>query len=442
MRRFNLLRGILISLVIISFYACKSDPVSPDPNSTYKPPVSAEGITVLESQYLDTTSLNKVIDRFESSPNYYLANLGNHVENLANNSGANIIWYAKITYASTDNKGAPINLSAKLIYPYKPFTTFKVPLISFQHATELMKEHAPSQWQAYKNPGDFTEVEIAAGIALKNQWAIIMPDYQGMGEDRTEPHPLCHADRLAKSAADLITYTIAYLKSKDNNTNLEWNGKLFIMGFSEGGYSTAATVREIEKRGGINITGAVCLDAPFDLTGTMLQVMLSDAPFGAPFFLPYLLRGYNGVYEDSKVFNFDSLLLPQYAKDLFTYSDGLHTAHDLNAKMPADKIIKKIFKQSAIDSLTNPNSRMRMFLHENNIWYGWKPKTKMFIAHAMNDDLVPYGNFVKLKQEWGALPNVEYFELGQCINYLGSVHGSVAPWAFLQGTLWISEQAE
>lgn len=439
MRRFGSVLRILLPIVLISFYGCKSDPVSPtDPNGPYQRPYNAEGLTILEAKYLDTTSLNNVIDRFEASPNHYLANLGNHIQNLPNTSGANIIWYCKISYTSTDNKGAPITLSGKLIYPYKPWTKYRVPLISFQHATELVKAHAPSQWEAYKNPGDFTEVEIAAGFALSNQWAIIMPDYQGMGEDTGESHPLCHADRLGKASADLITNMIAYLKSKNNNTNLEWNGQLFIMGFSEGGYATAATVKEIEKRGGITINGAACLDAPFDLTGTMVDVMLSDKPFGAPYFLPYLLRGYDAVYSDSKVFNFDSLMLPKFAKDLFLYADGFHSAAELNAKMPPDKILKNIFKPAVLDSLRNPNSRMWKYLHDNDIWNGWKPKTKMFIAHSMNDDLVPYGNFVKLKQEWGNLPNVEYFELGQCISYLGNVHVSVAPWAFLQGSLWIS----
>lgn len=86
-------------LVLLSFYGCKSDPVSPsgDPNNPYQRPYSAEGITVLDAKYLDTTSLNHVIDRFEASPNYYLANLGNHIQNLPNTSGANIIWYCKIS---------------------------------------------------------------------------------------------------------------------------------------------------------------------------------------------------------------------------------------------------------------------------------------------------------------------------------------------------------
>lgn len=435
---------VIISLSLLTFYGCKSDPVSTpvDPLSNYQKPFSTSGITILDAQYIDTTQLMSHIDKFAASPNYYLADFGNHVQNLPNVSGARIIWYCKISYTSTDNKGAPITLTGKLIYPYFPGKDITAPLISFQHATELMKKNAPSQWQINSNPGEFSEVTIAAGLAFKNSWAVILPDYQGMGDDTGEPHPLCNADRLGKSTADLIANMEAYLKSKSNNTNLVWNGQLFLMGFSEGGYATLATVKELEKRGGITITGAACMDAPLDITGAMIDVMLSDSPFGAPYFLPYLLRGYNSVYESSKVFNFDSILVAPYNKDLWTLADGFHTTAEVNAKMPSDKIVKKIFKQSTIDSMRTPNSSIWKILHENDIWNGWVPKSKIMIAHCMNDDLVPYGNYTKVKSVWSGQSNIEFFELGQCRNYLGSVHVSIAPWAFLQGTLWISEQVK
>lgn len=440
MKKYSRLILALIPFLFISFYGCKSDPVSPvtDPLNNYQKPFSTQEITIVDAQYIDTTALMSHIDKFSASPNYYLADFGNHVQNLPNASGARIIWYCKINYTSIDNKGAPITLSGKLIYPYFPGKNITVPLVSFQHATELMKKNAPSQWQINSNPGEFSEVTIAAGLALKNSWAVILPDYQGMGEDTGEPHPLCNSDKLGRATADLISNMEAYLKSKSNNTNLIWNEQLFLMGFSEGGYATLATVKELERRGGITITGAACLDAPLDITGAMVGVMLSDSPFGAPYFLPYLLKGYNSVYESTKAFNFDSILTTPYNHDLWPLADGNHTVQEVNAKMPPDKVVKKIFKASTIDSMQNPNSTIWKLLHENDIWNNWEPKSKIMIAHCMNDDLVPYTNYIKVKSVWSGKPNIEFFELGQCQDYLGSVHVSVAPWAFLQGTLWIS----
>ncbi len=85
----------------------------------------------------------------------------------------------------------------------------------------------PQHW------GDFAEVLVAEIMAARYGWAIVMPDYQGMGYDTSESHPYCIREKLAVATADMLEVGISTLKSGKYN-NLSWDGNAFVFGYSEG----------------------------------------------------------------------------------------------------------------------------------------------------------------------------------------------------------------
>jgi len=436
---------LLPLLVILLVSGCSDSTVSP-PETVYSLPNSNSDLTFVNPQRLDSSGFNSLFPQLVDYPEGFdYRNLGEIIMKSLKDSLPEGylpgLWYSKITYTSVGNDGQPRQLSGLIMYPYRvsqPFHQYNVPIISFNHATQPLRELAPSRWGITEDQSKFAEVLIAAGLALKNQWMIIMPDYQGMGDDVSELHPFCNKNLLGKAIADLCAKTIAYLGSKDNNTNCIWNNKLFLMGFSEGGFTTMAGLRELETRG-TNVSGAVCLNGPYDLTGTMLPLMLNGQPFPVPYFLPYMILGYNAVPANGTSFSPDVAIKDQYRADLIKVMDGNHSGTEIQAKMPSSKILREIFTPAFIDSLNNPNSSQFKILYENNTWINWTPKTKMFVAHGMNDDCVTYGNYLTFKANHNAV-NIRYFELGETFPMLGSYHESFAPWAFLQGQCWIESQ--
>ena len=66
----------------------------------------------------------------------------------------------------------------------------------------------------------------------------------------------------------------------------------------------------------------------------------------------------------------------------------------------------------------------------------------MLLWHCKNDDCVPFGNFVAAKNKFTELgvTNIDYVEWPPVINWEGTVHVSIAPRAFLEGTKWIHDQ--
>lgn len=439
---------LFITFTIFLFIGCKESSVNePEPYDKPAPPNSNSDLKFILPVTLDSSNLHNVMNDFDDYSvgfDYYdLSKVLMH-SNTNNLVGyVPSLWYSKINYTSVGNDGQPRELSGLLIYPFdvsNPFKKFSRPIVSFNHATNVLRKFSPSKWSITSNPEDFPEVVIAAGLALKNGWCVIMPDYQGMGDDNTEFHPFCNKELLGKAVADLCVKTIAYLKSSSNNTAVTWNEQLFMMGYSEGAYATMAGVRELESRN-INVTGAACLSGPYDLTGTMLPLMLGPNPFPVPYFLPYMIMGYNAVPANGKSFDPQLVIKPQYLNGILQTMDMNHSPSEINTVMPQSKILRELFNENFIDSLNNPNSTQYQILYKNNMWVDWTPKSKMLVAHGMNDDCVVYGNYLTFKSKH-QLPNIQYFELGETFKILDFIHDSMAPWAFLQGSLWIQQMVK
>jgi len=69
-----------------------------------------------------------------------------------------------------------------------------------------------------------------------------MPDLPGMGGDRTGYHPFCHAQSLATSVLDMIRPALELLAA---SSTWRWDGRIFLAGYSAGGYGALAAVKEL-----------------------------------------------------------------------------------------------------------------------------------------------------------------------------------------------------
>jgi pimeloyl-ACP methyl ester carboxylesterase len=310
----------------------------------------------------------------------------------------------KITYWSRNADGQAIQLTGMLYLPRRlvppPWPT-QVSLIAYPHGTELLRDNVPSN-----NAG--LEWVFGAAVALFAGYAVAMPDLPGMGgADPNAYHPYCHAPSLAYSVVDMIQ-AVRESFSTQLCGQYYWDGNLYILGYSEGGYAAMATVKELQLNAdqypGLRITGSACMAGPFDLTGAMRDLMIhSTEQYGSPFFLPYMIRGYYAVYgaqfDPNQALN--TVLLP----DILSWTDGFSlpsaTVNTLIAgrfglpdgqfPAPRDMLNPTWVNQQLADNVyeTSPVGRI---LTDNNLWSGWVPERPMLIRHSPDDDRVPYAN--------------------------------------------------
>ena len=87
----------------------------------------------------------------------------------------------------------------------------------------------------------------------------------------------------------LTLIKISYLRSKKCTLNnfIQFNEQLFLEGYSEGGYVTMAAVKEIEENLSheFNITMSFPMAGAYDLSGVLVDLMLSEEVYPDPYYL-------------------------------------------------------------------------------------------------------------------------------------------------------------
>jgi len=319
----------------------------------------------------------------------------------------NTLDMQKISYQSIGADGLPHTMTGLLILPKSIFGAKpSVPILMYQHGTEPYRQYSPSQFLAHLDrPADYPEV-MAATLIASTGYAVAMADYEGLG-DNTSPQPYVHGSSLAQQVIDMLRASRDRIAG--TTSPCSWNSQLFLMGYSEGGYVTMATTRELQLNHAaeFTVTASAPLSGPHDLSGEMRTLILSNNTSKAPYFLPFLLTGYNYAYGQTSVFNplsamlspFNTTVPPRF--DGSTQSDMINEAMGMafspvNLIVPKSVLTTTFASQLATDTL--PGSAFD-FLRRNDSYRvsqtdisTWKPTVPIRMYHHRNDELVPYAN--------------------------------------------------
>ncbi len=320
-----------------------------------------------------------------------------------------------IIYETLDNDGQSTIASGAVGVPS---TSNFLPLLSYQHGT-----------QSERN-----SVNSINGFDIPSMWLgtsgyiTVLPDYLGFGISE-----LFHPYMIYESSAIPIIDMLRASKEFCSINNINVNNQLFLVGYSEGGYTTMATHKMIEELflDEFVITVSAPSAGPYDLSGTMADLMLSFDPYGEPFYLPFTILSYQDKY--SLVESLNEYFLDYYAETLTGLFDGYHSIDEIHEVMPITPI--QIFKDEVIEEFTNNMQHpLRLRLSENNL-FNWVPQANMKIFHSHQDELVPiensetaYTNFIL-----NGAPRVD-FEFGPF-----GTHQNAAPIILIGAATWFAE---
>jgi hypothetical protein len=314
----------------------------------------------------------------------------------------------KVTYQSTGADGQLHTLTGLLILPKSIFGAKpSVPILMYQHGTEPFRPYSPSRFLAHLDrPADYPEVMVAAAIASTG-YAVAMADYEGLG-DNTGAQPYVHGTSLAQQVVGMLRASRDIIggTAGSSSSPCSWNSQLFLIGYSEGGYVTMTATRELQLKHAaeFSVTASAPLSGPHDLSGVMRGVMLSDSTSKAPYFLPFLLTGYNYA-SGGTLFSPASALTSSFNTTIPPLFDGNSPSDKISEAMgmvfsPVNLIVpKSVLTTTFIDQLTLDTSQVVAFLKQNdsyrdplNVNSVWKPTVPMRMYHHRSDELVPYAN--------------------------------------------------
>ena len=321
-----------------------------------------------------------------------------------------------ITYETIDNDGNMTLASGALAIPNVE-NSF-LPLLSFQHGTQLERNGVASVY-------GFDVVSMWLGTS---GYVTALPDYLGLGISELF-HPYMIYETSAISIIDMLRASKEFCLLNEINLNEQ----LFLIGYSEGGYTTMAAHKMIEENlsDEFMITASAPAAGPYDLSSVMVDLMLSFEPYGQPYYLPYTVLAYQDKYN--VVEEIGEYFTDYYAEILPNLFDGYHSAGEINEVMPSIPI--EIFRSEVIDDFSNNlDHPLRLRLAENDL-YDWAPIAPMKIFHSEGDELVPiensenaYMNFI-----FNGSPNVD-FEHGPW-----GTHQDAAPMILIGAATWFND---
>lgn len=368
----------------------------------------------------------------------------------------------KITYTMS---GYSDVLTGLLVVPYGPNyydDELSVPIVALQHPTQVKRSQSPSN--AANVPIDDELTIPVAGAIAHLGYIVVVADYPGLG-DNYNVHPYCMTElgRVVVGAMDASLQKIDQLRQipKPRNIGVSWDGRVFLMGYSEGGYATLVTAKEIQTRHADRypLAGVAALDGPHSLSDTMRNVMINaDTSYTAPYFLPYVVAAYGAAYGSSvDILNFDKAVVSTIHRQE-TGWDAFNSAlyrlvvsqkgdPDVTGTIISNKMMEvdfyggpsSILTSGFLTTLKEDTGTLVTTLKNNDAFRNWVPDSsyRVILYHNSLDDYVPVGNSYNAFVEWQDYSNVDFQPFVDYIPYLGSVHAGALIPAYIKGIQWM-----
>jgi pimeloyl-ACP methyl ester carboxylesterase len=360
-----------------------------------------------------------------------------------------------LLYPSTDDRGASRIYSGRVYLPGLRRVSRAVPLVLFVHATQGKWDQVP---QFNRGPEAFG----GALAATLGRFAVAMPDLPGYGRDPSpRPHPFCHGRSLAPAVLDLVQPALGLLEQ----ARVPWDGRLFILGYSAGGYAAMAAVREWHdnpRYQHLPLTAAACMAGPFQLSESIRGCFLRDHPFDHPDVLAMLVTAYHDLYPGVASLDPRRALSPRLLEQRpagFDRGNVLEwVGGSFSTRMISQKINQRLTgspRQSPrirevmdlgwvareIGAKAWPDTEVGRHLRENDLVGGWCPRVPMLLATSPTDDCVDPGNTRAILADWqsqGCRAPVTVRSLTVCGRALGHLAGAVP--ALVMGFRWFQDQ--
>lgn len=298
----------------------------------------------------------------------------------------------RLEYTTTNTDGTSIKASGALIVPD---VSSGAPLLSMQHATINTDADAPSYYPPNSDAYTFGSLFASQG------YIIAAPDYIGYGASKNLPHTYEQRNGLATASLDMIRATRDFMSDKKIN----WDKRLFIAGYSEGGYATLALQKKIEEEttGEFNLVASSCGAGAYDKPAFMKQI-INEKTSGIGTInrlYVWVLLTYDRIYGLNRPMTY--YFREPYATQVKANGQNTTIGISLNGAFT------DAFKQ-AVNNGTDTN--FLKAVQDNDI-HDWKPRTRTRLYHGDADDTVFFlnsQNAYDAMRKRGAT-NVELFRL-------------------------------
>lgn len=282
----------------------------------------------------------------------------------------------RITYKTKNTDGTVIQASGALVVPD---VQSAVAMISYQHGTITSEASAPSNFSTSGMDGALVTVMGAIG------YIIVAPDYIGYGASKSLPHTYEHRQGLSQASLDLLRAAKEYFSNKSN-----WNSKLYLTGYSEGGYATMSLLKKMEEEAAseFDIRAVSCGAGAYNKTAFMKHLVNDEGTTDPSYNRLYVwvLMTYNRIYGLNKAPSY--YFKEPYASQIPATVNSVADIGALNINTSLSVTFTDTFKKALNDGT---DTGFLNAVKDNDV-YDWKPKATLRLYHGTADPLVPFYN--------------------------------------------------
>ncbi|RXV65033.1 alpha/beta hydrolase [Burkholderia stabilis] len=200
-----------------------------------------------------------------------------------------------VQYATVGGAGEPTTASGVLMVPTGAGATCTGtrPIVEYAHGTTITRNYNLSKLTDPTNQAFGESLYLAALYAARG-YIVVAPNYAGYDSSTLDYHPYLNATQQSTEMIDALNAAKAALPLLA--TPASTNGKLFVTGYSEGGYVAMATTRAMQAAG-IPVTASAFLSGPYALASMADAVFYGQVNMEATALFPMIFTSYQKAYH-------------------------------------------------------------------------------------------------------------------------------------------------
>lgn len=326
----------------------------------------------------------------------------------------NAVNLYRVTYHSVvpERGNQPIVATGLVAVPDTPDTA--LPMVSYQHGTVYGKQQVPSF------PEQSEETQLMLAQFAGQGYIVIGADYFGMGQSE-QPEGYMVKQSHQQATYDMLVASQAVLQHLKRRST-----KLFLSGWSQGGFVTMAMLEKLENVG-VKVHAASTASAPVDIFQTLNGVMQFPRANDAGWMTTTVILS---AFAFENYYGVPGLARSVMNDDVYEVSRKAYAREPVNAAdIPME--MKKLVRPAYFDPAFFAQSAYGRLLAENAHAYRWVIKTPLRNYYGEADEAVTPGigqMVMHYQQAMGAgNPQVQAISTG-ATNHRGTFAIAAAQW--------------
>jgi hypothetical protein len=241
----------------------------------------------------------------------------------------------QLQYNTVDEKGQPTTASGALMIPTggDPACNGPRPIVVYAHGTQVERAYNIANLMDEDN----VEGLLMAAVFTASGDIIVAPNYAGFDTSSLTHHPFLNAEQQSKDTADALTAARSSLPTSFAPSVTD-SGRLFITGYSQGGF-VAMAMHRLLQQSGQSVTASAPMSGPYAVAAFGDAYLYGQVGRSAPLFATYAATGYQRAYGNVYTTPTD-VFETRYASGIETLLPTTGTRSELFAqgKLPSDQL--------------------------------------------------------------------------------------------------------